>query len=259
MEKSVSSVGNIQLTQGEEALMTRCIKYVETIGIVIPDSNSDNSETEFSMVVDPQYIKRFYDARDGDLEKSYQMWENWIKWRISYKPLEINLSKIASDLSYGKSFIHGFDKEGRPCLLMFTGLHFPDKTTFENTYAMGVYWMERMMQILKTTHHKNMIVIVDQSDAGWSNIDYPILKHGGIVTMLQDYYPERLHKILILNMNFIIRQVLNFAKNFMSHKTSSRIEVLSSTKELKQYFNDDQILIQHGGKSTYKYQSPIQI
>lgn len=255
VEKSNISGNNTQLGKGEEQLLSKCLIFIETQGINTSDPTT-KEENQFSLIIDPEYIKRFYEARDGDLEKAYLMWENWVKWRLTYKPNNIDLTKLKYDLSYGKSFIHGNDKEGRPCLLLFTGLHFPDKTTFDNSYSLGVYWMERMMQTLKSTYHKNMVVIVDQSDAGWSNVDYPIVKHGGIVTMLQDYYPERLHKILIINMNFIIRQVLNLAKNFMSHKTSSRIEVLSSVKELKQYFNDDQLLPQHGGKSTYKYEPP---
>ena len=47
------------------------------------------------------------------------------------------------ELKIGKAFLHGFDRDGRPCIVIKTALHFPDQSEFEEAYRFGIYIMEK--------------------------------------------------------------------------------------------------------------------
>ena len=54
---------------------------------------------------------------------------------------------MAKELKTGKVFLHGFDKEGRPCIVFKSGLHFPDQSDFEEAQRLGIYLMEKASKL----------------------------------------------------------------------------------------------------------------
>lgn len=231
----------------------KCKKFIDEGKV---EGLSVESKDQLELFLSNDYFKRFTNARDGDIEKAYTMWENWVKWRLSFKPEQITSDSIIDELKLGKVFLFGHDKGKRPCIIVKTGLHFPSKTCFENTYRLGIYWLEKILKLADLTELKEIVVIIDRTDTGLKNIDYGAISNGGMISKLQDYYCERLHKIFILHANFLFRQVFNLAKVFMSDKTKSKMQILESVNLLKEYFDEDQLLVEHGGKSSYAYIPP---
>jgi hypothetical protein len=39
-------------------------------------------------------LVRYLVARDYDLNKSFFMWSEWVKWRETYRPHEISLDEV---------------------------------------------------------------------------------------------------------------------------------------------------------------------
>lgn len=82
--------------------------------------------------VDDLMIRRFLRARDLDVEKASAMLLKYLKWRREFVPNgSISPSEIRNDLAQDKLFMQGFDKVGRPIVLVFAARHKPASTTIE--------------------------------------------------------------------------------------------------------------------------------
>lgn len=215
-----------------------------------------NSIDKFLFYMNNEQITRFKNAREGDEVKALDMFINWIKWRIDFKPDSISVDSIVNDLKVGKAFIHGCDKDNRPCLIAKTGKHFPSETTFENSFKLGIFWLERICKLADQTKEKRIVALIDRTNTGFKNIDYGAIKKGGLVSSLQDYYADRLHKIYIIHVDWVFKSVFALVSPFLASKTKEKLVILNSVSDLKKYFNEDQLLIEHGGTSNYTYSLP---
>lgn len=216
-------------------------------------------------VMDEKYIKEFIDdkilnrfmlARDNKIDKAFDMWVVWFKWRNTYHPDKISIEDIKYELNTGKAFIHGEDIEGRPCMIIFPAKHFPSETKFEDTMKYMVYMLEKITKLSDEKGSEKIVAIVDRSNVGLSNIDYNVLGQSGIIQMLQDFYAERLHAVYVLHVNWIFRMVFKLISPFMSEKTTSKLKILSSVDELSSFFTKENLLKAHNGVSDFVYKPP---
>ena len=245
--KSISST----IKESNLKLAERCYNHLLEIKEI---DFSNHSQINFFLNNDQ--LQRFKNARDDNEDKAYDMFIKWVKWRLEKKPENIKPIDIQKDLNIGKFYHHGFDKQGRPIMIVKTGKHIPSETTFEDSLKLGLYWVERITKIADQTKEKNIIVIVDRKDVSWSNIDYGALKNGSMISTLQDFYADRVYKILIIQVDFIFNIVMKLGRAFMASKTKEKMHICNDISELKKYVDEDQLLIEHGGTSDYVYSPP---
>lgn len=80
--------------------------------------------------VDDLMLRRFLRARDLDVEKASAMFLKYLKWRREFVPNGfISPSEIPNNLAHNKLFMQGYDKTGRPIVVVFAARHKP--TTVE--------------------------------------------------------------------------------------------------------------------------------
>ena len=111
-------------------------------------------EVDLSYYINDDCIKRMLIARENNEEKALEMWKKWLvkqyyiqDWRQDYKPDKIAEESILRELKTGKAFLHGFDREGRPCIVIKSALHFPDKSEFEEAYRFGIFIIEKASKL----------------------------------------------------------------------------------------------------------------
>lgn len=261
-KETITSISQLTISDDHKEFAEQAFK-------LLVEKNNSNKETdkaykdidfsnikEINHILNDDVIERFLIARENDLSKAFEMWKNWVEWRFTFHPESITVNLIRADLETGKAFLHGRDKEGRFCIIIKSGLHFPGKTTFENTMRLCVYWIEKIIKLADESGVKQIVAIVDRTNTGMSNIDYGMIGKSGLMNMLQDYYAERLKKVYILHVNWVYKVVYKLIKPFVATKTNEKICIMSKVDDLKEYFDEDQLLEEHGGKSTYKYTVP---
>lgn len=64
--------------------------------------------------------------------------------------------------------------------------------------------------------------------------------------ILQNYYPNRLAAVYLVEVDYLVRFVYSLIKPFINANTARLIHIID-VKELKKYFNDDQLLVDYGG------------
>jgi len=239
-------ITEIKLDTKYNSLATKCKEFIKTSKIDYDIDYFINNET----------MNRFLIARENNEKDAYIMWETWVKWRIDYLPDKITLESIKKELKIGKIFLNGYDPENRPILIIKTGLHIPGESDFDELNRLGIYWMEKGCALADQNGSKQIVAIIDRENSGFKNFERRLITKKGIVSMLQDFYAERLHKIYIIHVNFVFRTIFAMIRPFLSTRTNDKLVLCSSVNDLKKYFSVENLMKEHGGKNEYKYEIP---
>ena len=200
-------------------------------------------------------VLRFYTFEKKDVLSSFTRWQKWAAYRSKYHPESITEKDIPIQIKTGKAFIHGHDKEGRPCVVIKQSLHIPGETDMEEMIRYGFYIMEKALNEAAKVNKKDIVLLMDRIDFGWSNVDKRMITNRGINGIIQDYYAEKVYRVYIYPINWLFQTLMQMAGPFLSKETIEKMVYLNKEEELKQFFTDENLLKELGGTSEYKINS----
>ncbi|CAI8619288.1 unnamed protein product [Vicia faba] len=177
---------------------------------------------------DDLMIRRFLRARDLDVEKASTMFLKYLKWRHSFVPNgSISLSQVPNEIADDKVFVQGRDKIGRPIFVVFGGKHFQKKNGLEEFKRFVVYVLDKLCASMVHGQEK-FVGIAELKGWGYSNSD--VRGYISALSILQDYYPERLGKFFILHAPYIFMKVWKMVYPFIDNKTRKKIVFVENKK-----------------------------
>ncbi|THG08490.1 phosphatidylinositol transfer protein 3-like [Camellia sinensis] len=198
---------------------------------------------------DDLMIRRFLRARDLDIEKASTMFLKYLKWRRTFVSNGfISASEIQHDLAQNKMFLQGMDKKGRPITVAFGGRHFHNKGGLVEFKRFTVFALEKLCSRMPAGQEK-FVVICDLEGWGYANSD--IRAYLGALSILQDYYPERLGKLFIIHVPYIFMAVWKVVPSFIDDNTKKKIMFVENKKlksTLLQDIDESQLPEIYGGK-----------
>ncbi|KAL6986856.1 hypothetical protein U1Q18_006950 [Sarracenia purpurea var. burkii] len=175
-------------------------------------------------------IRRFLRARDLDIEKASAMFLKYLQWRRTFVPNGlVSVSEVPNDLADDKVFIQGLDKEGRPITVVFANKHFPRKGGLDELKRFVVFTLDKLCSRMPAGQEK-FTAIGDLKGWGYANTD--IRGYLGGLSILQDYYPERLGKLFLIHVPYIFMAVWKVVYPFIDNNTKKKI-VFVENKKLK--------------------------
>ncbi|KAI9079676.1 hypothetical protein K1719_038297 [Acacia pycnantha] len=195
-------------------------------------------------------MRRFLRARELDIEKASAMFLEFLKWRRSFVPNgSISLSEVPDELAQNKTFMQGLDKKGRPITIVFGARHFQNKVGgLDEFKRFVVYSLDKLCSRMPPGQEK-FVGIGDIKGWGYSNCD--IRGYLSALKILQDYYPERLGKLFIVNAPSIFMTAWKIVYPFIDQKTKKKI-VFVKNNELKsrllEDIEEDQLPEVYGGR-----------
>jgi len=216
---------------------------------------------------DDIYLLRFCRARKFDLEKITEMWKNFINWRK-----EKNVDAIATydfpELKEAKQYYPHFwyrtDKQGRPMFIERPGKVQIDKLNkimsgerLEHHY---IHDYERLLneifpacskvkgELVNTTCY--ILDLKGVSAKMMSPKIWDFLKRASRIG--QDYYPEILGVMYIVNTPLFFHGAWQIIKGFFDEKTRKKVHILGTgfKKELLQNCDENELPDFLGGKLT---------
>jgi len=203
---------------------------------------------------DTARLIKFLRARDYDLEKAYEQLINCLKWRREFKPEQIKEEDIKNQLSSGKVFwLPIKDKQGRPVMVFFGGLHDPN-CNLEELKKYVVYIIESEYSKATPGSDWQYLLIYDRVGFTRSNFDKDGLRD--VTVMLSNYYPEILGEVLIANTNWLFWIIFEIVKIFFDAKTKQKMKILGNDikSDLLKYFDEDSLWSFYGGKFKWQFQ-----
>ena len=217
---------------------------------------------------DDLFLLRFLRARKFDLEKTMEMFKKFLKWRIDMHVDELlETYELENLIAIKNLYPHGYhktDKIGRPIYMERY-----DKTDVKGLFQittedkMVKYYIKQYERQIKYIFPACSAVVkrpVEQSctilnadGIGITSIFGPIKGFVKLASDIgQDYYPEMLGKMTIVNVGFLFRAVWAMVKSFIDPKTQAKISLLKSihTGELLELVDENNLPEEFGGKCT---------
>ena len=228
----------------------------------------DESVIDNFEVYDDLFLLRFLRARKFDLVKTMEMFKKFLKWRIDMKVDELRENyEMENLIEIKKVYPHGYhrtDKLGRP---VYIELY--DKTKVEELFKitteekMVKYYIKQYERQVKYIFPacsavvqkpvEQSCTILDANGIGIFSLVGPIKGFVKIASDIgQDYYPEMLGKMTIVNVGLFFRAIWTMVKGFIDPKTQAKISLLKSSykEELLKLIDEDKLPSFFGGKCT---------
>ncbi|XP_057752138.1 uncharacterized protein LOC130970161 [Arachis stenosperma] len=187
--------------------------------------------------VDDLMMRRFLRARDSDVDKACAMLLKCLKWRRSFVPNGFfSVAEVPNEISQDKVFAQGHDNRGRPIAVIFGARHFQNKQGgLDEFKRFVVYAFDKLCASMPAGQEK-FVGIAELKGWGYSNSD--VRGYITALSILQDYYPERLGKLFILHAPYIFMKVWKVIYPFIDNNTRKKI-VFVENKKLKSTLLED--------------------
>ncbi|WCJ36360.1 Sec14p-like phosphatidylinositol transfer family protein [Euphorbia peplus] len=229
----------------KEEKLSKC-NEMETTKLSSFRASLDTQEPS-SKGVDDGTLRRFLRARDLDIDKASTMLIKYLKWRKEFVPNgSISPSQVSNEIAQNKMFLQGFDKKGRPIAILLAGRHFQNKS-LDEFKRFVVCVLDKISTSIPEGEEK-FAVIADLQGWGYANCD--IRGYLSALSILQDYYPERLGKCFIVHVPYIFMAAWKIIYPFIDNNTKKKIVFVENPKlksALLEDIDESQIPTTYGG------------
>ncbi|KAJ9096223.1 hypothetical protein QFC20_006467 [Naganishia adeliensis] len=163
---------------------------------------------------------RFLTGTKNDLSHTKARLDKCLTWRRSLGVDQISetAAEVAPEGVCGKEFVLGYSTKGQPVL------HFlPNKSDTQESQRQlkhVVYMLERTADLMPPGVN-NLVLIIDFAGKKSAPTSPGMAKQ--FISVLQDFYPERLGTAVLLSIPWIVRKFLDFAFTFVDPVTKAKV------------------------------------
>lgn len=142
-------------------------------------------------------LLRYLRATKWSVDESAKRLLSTLAWRREYGLDDFTAEYISPEQETGKQMIVGFDRLGRPCQYLNPGRQNTDTSPRQIHHLF--YMVERVADMMPPGTETLSLLINFKPSKQRQNTSVPITTAREVLSILQNHYPERLGKALIIN------------------------------------------------------------
>lgn len=114
--------------------------------------------------------------------------------------------------------------------------HIPEESNTPKLLKLGYYMVEKATQYSMAISQHQFVVIYDRTGVTRKNIDTALIgMMKELVSSLQNYYPERAHRVFVMNPNLLFHTMFTLVKPFLNDKTKEKIKLVDELADLHEH------------------------
>ncbi|KAL8280540.1 hypothetical protein RQP46_007188 [Phenoliferia psychrophenolica] len=249
--------------QTNEAIVRECQRTALRDLLPLLEDELNLQELELSrarvFLEDPVTVFRFCRRARFVLPAALKLLHATLTWRLTSSLSTLSPASVSPlYLTHPLFFFHPSlaDRFGRPCAVL--NLRHVSRTDDGELDALkefvrlgweiGRRWLT---DLSKDGEPKlQMVVIVDLEGAGMSNLEVELLPF--FMDLLKSHFPGMVGAIFVLNYGWMYAGMWQLAKRILPNTALERI-LFPTKADLLQFFDEEHLLIEHGGKVEYEY------
>ena len=168
---------------------------------------------------------RFLIANKFDPKKALKQLTETMEWRNKVKPGEVKAQDCRVAYNQGTWVSCGKSKVGNPITKVLSSRWRPSEYDINEHTNLVCFELETAVREMKDGSYQ-FIVIFDM--AGWSMKHTSMKMIANMISILQNYYPERLNKAFLVNTPYLFNVAWKVIKLWLDPRTAAK--VFSSTE-----------------------------
>ena len=203
-------------------------------------------------------LLRWLRSRKWSVSGSINQIIETLKWRREWGVQELiaNGEKSISqeEIATGKTYFMGHDRVGRPVCCIHPKEHVKGQFPHEYSEKLTVFCVETYRKLLKPPI-ESVTVIFDMGGCDSKNMDFHQVKF--LIHLLDNYYPDSLGLILILNFPWVLDKSWTLIKTWLHDSVKKKVRFIHSESELAEFI-DPAVLPKRlqGSQPDFKYVPP---
>jgi hypothetical protein len=198
--------------------------------------------------IDNNTCYRFLKSRSFVIRKAVDILTEVLEWRSRVRPDLITAQEVVTERRRAFLLRIGVDRQERPILLLKARDYLPKEMRLEDVERYLLYTLESALSELPP-HVDSYSMIIDVKDMAYRNFSLSQCKH--ILTLFQNYYPERLARAFVINTSWIVKIFWKSLKPFLHQDSIDKVSFLEAHELhiLRDFVDLSQLPQEYGGSA----------
>lgn len=191
-------------------------------------------------------LLRYLRATKWDVSEAETRLQSTLTWRREYDLKKLTPDYISIENETGKQVILGYDIHGRPCLYLLPSNQNTEKSDRQLEHL--VFMLERAIDLTGPGQETLALIVNFKETKSGQNASLGQAKQ--TLGFLQNHYPERLGRALVINVPFVIWGFFKLITPLIDPNTRQKLKF---NEDLRQHVPPSQLMKAVGGDVEFRY------
>ncbi|RAH56264.1 CRAL/TRIO domain protein [Aspergillus piperis CBS 112811] len=243
-----------ELTSDQQAKYKDVLKAVSE-WTTVPTTSAKSSPTapitdDERMFLTRECLLRYLRATKWNVSEAIARLQRTLTWRREYGVEKLTAEYISVENETGKQVILGYDIHGRPCLYLLPSNQ--NTETSDRQIQHLVFMLERVIDLMGPDQETLALIVNYKETKSGQNASIGQAKQ--TLNFLQNHYPERMGRALVINMPFMILGFFKIITPFIDPLTRQKLKF---NEDLGQHVPPGQLMKSMGGEVEFRYDHSI--